>query len=91
MSVTQQTPLPGALPGGLAANPAGVAWFLVTVVTALPLFWIGFTGLAHAWVRPEYSHGPVIPCLSFYMFLREMRFVPPTAGPVQDRLSLIHI
>ena len=35
--------------------------------------------------RPEYSHGPVIPLLSFYMFLREMRDVPPATGPVTDR------
>ena len=61
MSVTQQSPRSGALPGGLAVDPAGVAWFLVAVVAGLPLFWIGFTGLATAWARPEYSHGPVIP------------------------------
>jgi exosortase D (VPLPA-CTERM-specific) len=88
MSVTQQGPRQdplAALPRGLAANPAGVAWFLVAILAGLPLFWIGFTGLATAWARPEYSHGPVIPCLSFYLFLREMRFVPPTAGPVTDR------
>jgi len=73
MSVTQQSPLSGLLPGGLARNPAGVAWFLVAVAASLPLFWIGFTGLASAWAKPEYSHGPVIPVLSFYLFLREMR------------------
>ena len=76
MSVTQQSRA-GTMPGSLAFDPAGVAWFLLAVVAALPLFWIGFTGLAHAWARPEYSHGPVIPCLSFYIFLREMRDVPP--------------
>jgi exosortase D (VPLPA-CTERM-specific) len=69
----------------LAVDPAGLAWFLVAVVAALPLFWIGFTGLAAAWTRPEFSHGPVIPLLSFYMFLREMRAVPPSAAPVTDR------
>ena len=71
--------------GRLAVDPAGLAWFAVAIVAALPLFWIGFTGLAAAWARPEYSHGPVIPLLSFYMFLREMRDVPPAAGPVTDR------
>lgn len=69
-------------PAGAAADPVGVAWFLLAVVAALPLFWLGFTGLAAAWSRPEYSHGPVIPCLSFYMFLREMRDVPPTGQPI---------
>ena len=80
MSVTQHVPAAGRHAGRLAVNPAGVAWFLLAVVAALPLFWIGLTGLAAAWARPEYSHGPVIPCLSFYMFLREMRDVPPVSG-----------
>ena len=61
MSVTQHSRQPGRMPGSLAFDPAGVAWFLFAVVAALPLFWIGFTGLAAAWARPEYSHGPVIP------------------------------
>ena len=75
----------GGLPGGLAVSPAGVAWFVLAIVSALPLFWLGLTGLATEWARPEYSHGPVIPVLSFYMFLREMKFVPPPARPVTDR------
>ena len=83
MSVTQHSR--AGIAGSLAFDPAGVAWFLLAVVAALPLFWIGFTGLAAAWARPEYSHGPVIPCLSFYIFLREMRDVPPVSQPVTDR------
>ena len=83
MAVTQHSR--AAMPGSLAFDPAGVAWFLLAVVAALPLFWIGFAGLATAWVRPEYSHGPVIPLLSFYIFLREMRDVPPTGQPIPDR------
>lgn len=73
-------------PGGrLAANPAGIAWLALAMASSLPLFWIGFAGLATEWARPEFSHGPVIPVLSFYMFLRELKFVPPPAGPVTDR------
>ena len=83
MSVTVH-PQRGAA-GRLAVDPAGLAWFLLAILSALPLFWIGFTGLATDWSRPEYSHGPVIPLLSFYMFLREMREVPPATGPVTDR------
>jgi exosortase D (VPLPA-CTERM-specific) len=78
----------GRKDGLLAAaglNPAGLAWFLLAIVTALPLFWFGLAGLAFEWSRPEYSHGPIIPMLSFYMFLRELKFVPPTAQPVTDR------
>jgi exosortase D (VPLPA-CTERM-specific) len=73
------------LPAVLAASPAGLAWLLLAVISTLPLFWIGLAGLAENWVRPEYSHGPVIPLLSFYMFLREMKAVPPPVAPVSDR------
>ena len=70
-------------------NPAGVFWLAFAVLATLPLFGFGLAGLAAAWTRPEYSHGPVIPLLSFYMFLHEMKAVPPlpracrsaTAGP----------
>ena len=85
MSVTAHSREDGGLPGGLALNPAGVAWLVLAILSALPLFWIGLQGLATEWARPEYSHGPVIPVLSFYMFLREMKFVPPPAAPVTDR------
>jgi exosortase D (VPLPA-CTERM-specific) len=66
-------------------SPAGAAWLAFAVLATLPLFWFGLAGLAEAWSRPEFSHGPVIPCLSLYMFLREMKAVPPPAAPVGDR------
>lgn len=73
-------------PGGtLNRNTAGTVWFMLTVFSALPLFWFGLAGLADEWSRPEFSHGPVIPVLSFYMFLREMKAMPPPAAPVTDR------
>jgi exosortase D (VPLPA-CTERM-specific) len=64
---------------------AGPAWLAFAVLATLPLFAFGLTGLAEAWSRPEFSHGPVIPCLSFYMFLHELKAVPPTSAPVTDR------
>ena len=67
--------------GALNRNTAGTAWFILTVLSALPLFWFGLAGLADEWARPEYSHGPVIPVLSFYMYLRELKAVPPPAMP----------
>jgi exosortase D (VPLPA-CTERM-specific) len=70
------------------AGFAGPAWLAVAIVATLPLFWFGLAGLADAWSRPEFSHGPVIPLLSFYLFLREMKAVPPvpaTGAPVADR------
>jgi exosortase D (VPLPA-CTERM-specific) len=70
---------------GPRAGFAGPAWLAVAILATLPLFWFGLAGLADAWSRPEFSHGPVIPVLSFYMFLREMKAVPPPARPVTDR------
>lgn len=85
MSVTTRdaTKIVGA--DGLIANPAGLFWFALCIFSTLPLFWFGFAGLAEAWARPEYSHGPIIPLLSFYMYLREMRAVPAPDQPVRDR------
>lgn len=54
-------------------NPLGFAWFLLLVLAALPVFWLGFESLAAAWITPEYSHGPLIPLISLYLFLRELR------------------
>lgn len=70
--------------GALALRP-GLAWFALAILAGLPLFWLGLRGLATEWARPEYSHGPIIPLLSCYMYLREMRAVPPVPSPVADR------
>lgn len=69
----------------LPVNPAGLGWLALAVVATLPLFRFGLEGLASEWTRPEFSHGPVIPLLSFYMFLRELKSVPPADAPVSDR------
>jgi len=65
----------------LAINPVGLAWFAVLVLSAVPIFWIGFVSLGQAWMTPEYSHGPLIPLISLYLFLRELRKSPQTAVP----------
>ncbi len=49
----------------------------ILVVSALPIFMTGFVSLAEAWATPEYSHGPLIPLVSLYLFLRELRSEPP--------------
>jgi hypothetical protein len=46
-------------------NLPGLFWLALAVFSTLPLFWYGLTGLASAWSQPEFSHGPVIPVLSF--------------------------
>jgi exosortase D (VPLPA-CTERM-specific) len=81
---TQPRPLDAALPGQ-GVNLRGLLWLALAVLSTLPLFWFGLSGLAAAWARPEYSHGPVIPVLSFYLFLRELKAVPPAGAPITDR------
>jgi len=61
-------------------NPTGVFWFLLAALSAIPIFWIGFESLAKAWSTPEYSHGPLIPLISLYLFMRELRRSPPITG-----------
>lgn len=65
----------GAMGTGLT-SAAGSGLLLVAVVGAIGVFWFGLVSLGEAWATPEYSHGPVIPLLSAYMFLIEMRRVP---------------
>jgi exosortase D (VPLPA-CTERM-specific) len=74
---------PGAALPGL--SPMGLVWLAVALAGAGLVFWDGLISLGAAWSTPEYSHGPLIPLLSFWMYLREMRAVPPVAGPVTDR------
>lgn len=70
---------------GLPFRPAGLALFLLCLAGAGATFSFGVTSIASAWAEPEYSHGPLIPLLSAYLFLRQMRHEPPIAGPVGDR------
>ena len=71
--------------GSQTTNPTGLAWFVMLVVIALPVFWLGFQSLGQAWLTPEYSHGPLIPIISLYLFLRELRQAPP--APVGARVN----
>ena len=57
-------------------NVPGLAWFLILLIAALPVFELGFVSLGKAWITPEYSHGPLIPLISLYLFLRERRQMP---------------
>ncbi|MEB8389454.1 VPLPA-CTERM-specific exosortase XrtD [Rhodobacteraceae bacterium KMM 6894] len=64
-------------------NPIGVMWFIALIATALPIFWLGLMSLGAAWITPEYSHGPLIPIISLYLFLRELRNAPPMQVPMR--------
>ncbi len=68
--------LPRSSGGGLAVNPLGILLFLALVAVSVPVFWIGLTSLVRAWSTPEYSHGWLIPFISLYLFLRELRTMP---------------
>jgi exosortase D (VPLPA-CTERM-specific) len=65
--------------------PLGMILFLASLLAAIAAFWNGLASLVDAWDVPEYSHGPLVPLISTFLFLREMRDVPPVDYPVRDR------
>ena len=77
MTTTPDTP-----PLGLAhrLNHGGLLLFAALIAVALPVFWMGLGSLGRAWITPEYSHGPLIPLISLYLFLRERRHIDPVKG-----------
>ncbi len=86
MSVSEATS-PGRLaPSALLGQTqtAGLLWLALLIGVSVPIFWLGFVSLGQAWITPEYSHGPLIPLISLYLFLRELRRGPqsPPAPPV---------
>ena len=71
----------------LPLNPLGLGWFGLLIVVALPIYWLGFVSLGAAWITPEYSYGPLIPLISLYLLLRELRLnPPPPAGTAANRV-----
>ena len=66
-------------------NIWGLLLFLALCAGSLPIFWFGFESLARAWSTPEYSHGPIIPLISLYLFLRELRAAPADDGAPRKR------
>jgi exosortase D (VPLPA-CTERM-specific) len=59
---------------------------LAAIVAAAAAYFIdGLGELALAWQMAEYSHGPIIPMLSFLLFLRHLKTVPPHHGAVDAR------
>jgi exosortase len=59
--------------------------FVLLIAASIPIFWIGILSLGKAWSTAEYSHGPLIPLISLYLFLRELRRSPPVKENVTDR------
>ncbi len=70
---------------GRVSRP-GLMWVLLLLASGLPVYWIGLKSLVSAWSTAEYSYGPLIPAISLYLFLRELRRSPPApAGSPADR------
>ncbi|MBY8978142.1 VPLPA-CTERM-specific exosortase XrtD [Rhodobacteraceae bacterium NNCM2] len=63
----------------------GALWLGLAALAAIVFFHQGMLDLWQAWQTPEYSHGPLIPLISGYLFLRQMKGVPPSTVPVTDR------
>jgi len=64
----------------------GFVLFGALILASIPVFWFGFLSLGRAWATPEYSHGPIIPLISLYLFLRELHHAPsPSPRGIPDR------
>ena len=63
----------------------GLVWLAIATLAAGFFFIDGVDALLAAWQRPEYSHGPLIPILSGFMFLRQLKEYPIQPGPKNDR------
>lgn len=60
-------------------------WLLVAVVGVSILFYPGGQALLVAWSKPEYSHGPLIPVISLFLFLRQLKDIPVQEGEIPGR------
>ena len=63
----------------------GLVWLAIAALAAGFFFVDGLDALLAAWQQPEYSHGPLIPILSGFMFLRQLKEYPIEPGPKNDR------
>lgn len=70
-------------------NWGGTLLFIALILVALPVYWSGFAMLGAAWITPEYSHGPLIPVISLYLFLRERRLITPSETPKRTMPGII--
>lgn len=63
----------------------GAVWLSLASLAGVIFFYSGIADLWEAWQTPEYSHGPLIPVISAYLFLRQLKGVPAHPGAVTDR------
>ena len=70
-------------------NLGGVGLLSALIVVSFPIYWSSFGLLGTAWITPEYSHGPLIPLISLYLFLRERRMMTLSDAPKQTAPGII--
>lgn len=77
MTVSSQSfkPLEGAIREG--GGRTGFMLLLFAILGVVAFFWDGGAALIEGWSRPEYSYGPLVPFVSAFMLLREIRDRPP--------------
>lgn len=63
----------------------GVFWLLVATIGAGVFFSDGINALLVAWQLPEYSHGPLIPVLSAFLFLKQLKDYPINPDVYRNR------
>jgi len=83
VSVTSSPP--SSLSRFAAFQTWGIFWLALATLAAGVYFQTGVDALLAAWATPEYSHGPLIPVLSAFLFLRQLKGVPVSTAPVTDR------
>lgn len=85
MAIQSSEDISGFVSAGQRVNPFGFSLFILLCLVSLPTYWLAFDQFATEWTRPEYSHGPLIPVISLFLFLRELRKSPPLEPTVSDR------
>lgn len=70
---------------GVSLNVPAAIMTALLVAAAAVYFHEGVNALLTAWMLPEYSHGPLIPILSGFLFLRDFKSLPPVYGAIDDR------
>ncbi|MCF2906678.1 VPLPA-CTERM-specific exosortase XrtD [Octadecabacter sp. CECT 8868] len=63
----------------------GLFWLSIAIIGAFAFFADGIEALFDAWQLPEYSHGPLIPVLSGFLFLKQLKDVPVRQGQLPRR------
>jgi exosortase D (VPLPA-CTERM-specific) len=63
----------------------GIAWLTIAIFGALPVFWFGLEKLVEEWQRPEFRLKPIVPFVSFLLFLQVLRSVPLNAESDRTR------